>query len=107
MCGLLLLLLLLPQVYQDAPVAADDRVRGGPERKGGERWRQTEEELMGLTQCTLCFTLFAALIGGPALMLVALPRDHGYWAGCGFRIPEVGALIIARAEFALQGGGGS
>ena len=82
------------------PLYQDETAHQKVGKVTNERVRQNEEDLMGLTQCSLCCTLFTALIGGPILLLLAIPGEYGYWAGCGFRVPEVGPTIIARAEFA-------
>lgn len=101
------------QVHQDDPSTPEKHPVGGRRRvaklgaaerqAASERWRQVEEELVGLTQCAACCTLVVALTGGPALLLLAwlTQIDRGYWVGCGFRIPDSGPVIIARAEFAL------
>ena len=58
------------------------------------------EEMVELWRCAACCTCLVAFFGGPALVLLALPRSPGYWVGCGFRIPEVNILdVVARPEF--------
>lgn len=61
---------------------------------------QVQHELMGLWQCACCTTCFIAFVGGPVLLLLALPGSHGYWVGCGFPIPRP---VVARPEFELGG----
>ena len=46
-------------------------------------------DLRDLTRCAASCTLVVALVGGPLLLLAALPKEYGYWTGCGFRIPYV------------------
>lgn len=58
------------------------------------------EDVVGLIQCMCCCSFVLAFAVGPMLLWLAVPREVGYWVGCGFRIP---APVAVRPEFGIAG----